>query len=48
MTIKIKSGMKGSNSGRSRTVGTEFLKKISKKLRRDSGKSDIKLELIHD
>lgn len=42
MSYKIKTGMKGSNSGRSRTDGTEFLKKVSKKLRRNQDKKIIK------
>lgn len=36
--IKIKSGMKGSNKGRSRCMKTGDLKKISKSLRRKEDK----------
>jgi hypothetical protein len=38
MGIKIKSGMKGSNGGRSRWESTEILKSYSKKARRKQGK----------
>jgi hypothetical protein len=38
--LKIKTGMKGSNGGRSRTMKTEDLKKISKKSRRKESKSE--------
>lgn len=38
MAIKIKNGMKGSNSGKSRYEKTEVLKSISKKARRAEGK----------
>ena len=34
--VKIKSGMGGSNGGRSRRMKTENLKKISKKMRRQN------------
>jgi hypothetical protein len=40
MTIKIKKGMAGSNGGRSRREGTEFLKHVSKKARRVEGKKE--------
>ena len=42
MSIKIKSGMAGSRNGRSRWIGTEWLKTISKKVRRSQGKRVIK------
>lgn len=45
MCIKIKQGMKGSNSGRSRYMGTEELKHLSKKLRRKESKNTIKESL---
>jgi hypothetical protein len=41
MNIKIKNGMAGSNNGRSRYEYTEFLKKVSKKLRRKQGKKEV-------
>ena len=38
--IKIKSGMAGSNGGKSRRESTAALKKVSKKLRRKQSKED--------
>ena len=40
--IKIKSGMAGSRCGKGRRLGTEILKKQSKKLRRKAGKLEAR------
>jgi len=40
--VKIKSGMKGSNGGRSRWEYTEILKSLSKKVRRQNYKKEVK------
>ena len=45
MGIKVKVGMKGSNSGRSRCEGTEVLRKVSKRKRRAEDKKLIKEQL---
>jgi hypothetical protein len=42
MRLKIKTGMAGSNSGKSRYEPTEILKKMSKKRRRAEGKKACK------
>jgi len=38
--IKIKKGMSGSNGGRNRYEGTEYLKEVSQKLRRSEDKRE--------
>ena len=40
--IKLKKGMGGSNSEKGRSEKTAFLKKVSKKLRRENNKKEIK------
>lgn len=45
MSIKIKTGMSGSNGGRSRREPTAVLKSMSKKARRSEGKAVISSQL---
>lgn len=41
MTVKVKNGMAGSNNGKGRREGTEFLKKVSKRKRRRDTLKDV-------
>ena len=44
-TCKIKKGMGGSRNGRSRWAPTEYLKWISKRLRRNEGKKEVDTQI---